>query len=140
MWKKKATLEELNQLGTRGLASVLGIKITGLNDNSLSASMPVQHSTQQPFGLLHGGASAALAETLGSMGAWLMLEENQQAVGLELNINHIRSQRSGQVTACATPLHVGRLTQVWDIKIHNDHQQLVAVARLTVSVLGENSA
>jgi len=137
MWKKNISLEQLNRFGSSGLAHCLGIQITELNSDSLCASMPVNECTRQPFGLLHGGASAALAETVGSIGAFLMLEEGQQAVGLELNINHLRAQRTGMVYACASPLHVGRRTQVWDVQIRNQEKKRVAVARLTVSVIQE---
>jgi 1,4-dihydroxy-2-naphthoyl-CoA hydrolase len=135
MWKKKVDLESLNKMATRGLGQCLGIRLIKLTEDSLWARMPVSECTKQPFGLLHGGASAALAETLGSIGAWLLLDDNAQAVGLELNINHIRGKRQGEVTACAKPLHAGRSTQVWDIRIQDEDARLVAVARLTVSVI-----
>ncbi len=139
MWKKEISLEQLNQFATTGLAQCLNIQISQLNADSLCASMPVNECTRQPFGLLHGGASAALAETVASIGAYLMLEDDQQAVGLELNINHLRAQREGIVCACAKPLHVGRRTQVWDIDIRNQDNKRVAVARLTVSVIQAES-
>lgn len=135
MWKRKLPIEQLNQMATTGLARHLGISITALNDDNLCASMPVDERTTQSFGLLHGGASAALAETVASLGAFLMLEKGQHAVGLELNINHLRAQRRGQIEACARPLHIGRRTQVWDIDIRNQAHKRVAVARLTVSVI-----
>jgi len=98
--------------------------------------MPVDHRTHQPYGLRHGGASVALAETLGSVGAALTLDPDQFiCVGMEINANHLRSVRSGTVTGTATPLHRGSSSQVWEIKIHDDHGKLVCISRLTVAVL-----
>jgi 1,4-dihydroxy-2-naphthoyl-CoA hydrolase len=97
--------------------------------------MPVDARTRQPMGLLHGGASVVLAETLGSMAGFLMLPEGKTCVGLEINANHIRSVREGYVFGKATPLHIGKNTHVWDIKIHDEHHRLVCVSRLTLAVI-----
>ncbi len=113
----------------------LGIEFTEVGDHSLSARMPVDDRTRQPMGLLHGGASVVLAETLGSMAGFLMLPEGKACVGLEINANHIRSVRDGYVTGKATPLHIGKNTHVWDIRIHDDQQRLVCVSRLTLAVI-----
>ena len=114
----------------------LGIEFTEIGDDYLVATMPVDNRTTQPLGLLHGGASVALAETMGSVGATLCLDLNKQyAVGLEINTNHIKSAREGLVTGKATPIHIGKGTQVWSIEIKNDKQQLVAISRITLAVL-----
>nr|WP_282457051.1 hotdog fold thioesterase [Chitinophaga sedimenti] len=114
----------------------LGMEFTEIGPDYLRAMMPVDHRTVQPYGLLHGGASAALAETVGSVAAALVLNpEKQLAVGLEINANHIRGVREGYVHAIAKPLHLGGSTHVWEIKITDDHHKLVCVSRLTVAVL-----
>src|SRR5690348_18466207 len=108
----------LTDLPTRGLADVLGIEIVELNPKRVVATMPVDERTRQPFGILHGGASVALAETVASLGAVMNVDlERSSAVGLEINANHIRAKREGVVRATATPFHVGRSTQVWDVRI-----------------------
>jgi 1,4-dihydroxy-2-naphthoyl-CoA hydrolase len=128
--------EDLQPLGKNTLGEHLGMQFTEVGDNYLKATMPVDHRTHQPYGLLHGGASVALAETLGSVGAALTLDPDQFiCVGMEINANHLRSVRSGTVTGTATPLHRGSSSQVWEIKIHDDHGKLVCVSRLTVAVL-----
>ncbi len=100
--------------------------------------MPVDDRTKQPFGLLHGGASAALAETVASIGAFLNIDgETQAAVGVELNVNHLRAKTDGVVTATATPLHRGRRTQVWDIRIEDEESRLVAASRLTLAIVDQ---
>jgi 1,4-dihydroxy-2-naphthoyl-CoA hydrolase len=128
--------EDLQPLGKNTLGEHLGMQFTEVGENYLKATMPVDHRTHQPYGLLHGGASVALAETLGSVGAALTLDPDQFiCVGMEINANHLRSVRSGTVTGTATPLHRGSSSQVWEIKIHDDHGKLVCVSRLTVAVL-----
>jgi 1,4-dihydroxy-2-naphthoyl-CoA hydrolase len=128
--------EDLQPLGKNTLGEHLGMQFTEVGDNYLKATMPVDHRTHQPYGLLHGGASVALAETLGSVGAALTLDPDQFiCVGMEINANHLRSVRSGKVTGTATPLHKGSSSQVWEIKIHDDHGKLVCISRLTVAVL-----
>lgn len=114
----------------------LGILFTELGDNYLKATMPVDHRTHQPYGLLHGGASAALAETLGSVCSALVINgEKFICVGIEINANHIRSARSGIATGICTPIHIGGSTHVWDIRIQDEHNKLLCISRLTVAIL-----
>lgn len=119
------------------MVEYIGITITELGEDFIRGTMPVDHRTQQPMGLLHGGASAALAETLGSLAANLVVDNQKQyCVGLDINANHIRSARSGIVTGTARPFHLGRTTQVWSIEIVDEQNKLVCVSRLTMAVLG----
>jgi 1,4-dihydroxy-2-naphthoyl-CoA hydrolase len=118
------------------MAEVLGIKFTAIGDDYICASMPVNHNTQQPYGLLHGGASAALAETIGSVASWLCIDQEKEiCTGIEINCNHVRGKKSGIVTARAEALHVGAKTHVWDIKIRDEKEKLICVSRLTVAIL-----
>lgn len=135
IWQKQADLEALNANTRRGLVEKLGISFTAVGDNSLTATMPVDASNHQPFGLLHGGASVALAETVASSAGYLAVGDDQGVVGLEINANHVRGVRSGQVTATATPQHLGATTQVWNIEIVNDKGQLVCTSRMTAAVI-----
>lgn len=114
----------------------LGIQFIEIGEDYLSARMPVDHRTVQPYGLLHGGASAALAETLGSFGCLLCLPEGSRCVGLEINANHLRAMRDGEVIGTARPVHAGRTTHVWEIRIENSAGKLVSTSRLTLLVLG----
>ena len=119
-----------------GMAKAIGIKLTTLTPDLVVATMPVDERTRQPFGLLHGGASAALAETVASLGAWMNIDaETQAAVGVELNSNHLRSKRDGLVTATATPLHKGRATHVWDVRINDEEGKLVCASRCTLVII-----
>ena len=119
-----------------GMAKAIGIKLTTLTPDLVVATMPVDERTRQPFGLLHGGASAALAETVASLGAWMNIDaETQAAVGVELNSNHLRSKRDGLVTATATPLHKGRSTHVWDVRINDEEGKLVCASRCTLVIV-----
>jgi 1,4-dihydroxy-2-naphthoyl-CoA hydrolase len=128
--------EKIQPLSKSTLSEHLGMLFTEVGSNYLKATMPVDHRTHQPYGLLHGGASVALAETLGSVGAALTLDpEKFICVGMEINANHLRSVRSGMVTGTATPIHRGASSQVWEIKIHDDHGKLTCISRLTVAVL-----
>jgi 1,4-dihydroxy-2-naphthoyl-CoA hydrolase len=130
------TVEQLNQLNKGNMGEHLGIEATEISSDYICARMPVDHRTKQPFGLLHGGASVVLAETLGSFAASVSVDmEKYQCVGLEINANHIRSVKEGYVYGKATPLHVGRQTQVWEIRITNEAGQLVCVSRITIAVL-----
>jgi 1,4-dihydroxy-2-naphthoyl-CoA hydrolase len=139
IWFKAYTLEEINAINQNTLASHLDIQFIHIDEKSLKASMPVNERTVQPAGLLHGGASAALAETLGSVGSYLTIDTSRQAcVGLELNINHVRSVTVGKVTGIATPEHLGKTTHIWSIRIENDKGQLVAISRLTMMILGKS--
>ena len=124
---------------TRGtLPDVLGIELVELTKTRVVATMPVEQRVHQPFGLLHGGASVVLAETLASMGAWLNIDQaTQAAVGLEINANHLRGVREGLVTGVATPLHIGRSTHVWDIRITNEDGKLVCVSRCTIAIINQ---
>lgn len=136
IWFKPIDLDELNSYQQGTLVSHLGIRYTGIGDDWLKASMPVDARTKQPAGILHGGASVALAETLGSTGANLVLDrEKKLCVGLEINANHIRAMRDGEVTGIARPLHMGSTTQVWEIKISDAAERLVCVSRITLAVL-----
>lgn len=124
------------QLGKGTMGEYLGIEWTELGDNFLKARMPVDHRTRQPYGLLHGGASCALAETIGSVASAMVVDHAKfYCVGLEINANHIRSAREGFVTGVASPLHIGSSTHVWDIKIYDEKEKLVCVSRLTVAVI-----
>lgn len=130
------TLQDLNNLGKGNMVEYVGIVFTDITPNSLSAKMPVDYRTKQPYGLLHGGASVVLAETLGSVAAHCCINPDQQyCVGLEINANHIRAVRDGYIYGVAQPIHVGKKTQVWEIRITNETQQLVCVSRITVAVL-----
>jgi len=133
-WPEGATLEALNAQSTGTLMEVLGITFTELGAGYLRATMPVDARTHQPYGLLHGGASVALAETLGSSAGMLMAGGNA-VVGLEINANHLRAVRSGLVTGTARPVHIGRSTQVWEIRIEDDVAKLVCISRITLAVL-----
>ena len=140
IFKSEVTLESLNAFLKKSLAQHLGIEFTGFGDDFLEARMPVDQRTHQPLGLLHGGASVALAETLGSVAATLCVDfEKQYCVGLEINANHIKSVRSGFVKGVTRPIHVGRKTQVWEIKIENEQKDLVCVSRITMAVLDKQS-
>ncbi len=134
LWKKPVDLDALQQLQRNTLMEALGIRITAVEDDALFGTMPVDARTRQPFGLLHGGASAALAETLGSAAAHLATPPGTIAMGLEISAHHLKAVREGIVTGCARPLHLGRTTQLWDIRIQNAADQLVCSARLTVLV------
>jgi uncharacterized protein (TIGR00369 family) len=119
-----------------GMAKAIGIEITELSKDRVVATMPVDDRTKQPFGLLHGGASAALAETVASIGAYLNCDpEKQAAVGIELNANHLRGKTEGIVTATATPIHRGRSTHVWEIRIVDEKDRLVCVSRCTLAIV-----
>ncbi|MEE4240957.1 MAG: hotdog fold thioesterase [Desulfopila sp.] len=141
IWRKEASLEKLNLLSNNTMVKYLGIEFTELGEDFLVATMTVDSRTHQPFGLLHGGASVALAESVASMAGNLAVDDSRYCVGLEINANHVRPIRSGQVTATARPLALGRTTQVWDIKIVNDSGKLICVSRLTLAVreTGESS-
>jgi 1,4-dihydroxy-2-naphthoyl-CoA hydrolase len=135
IWKQHADLETLNAWSRRTLMRSLDIRITEIGDDYLRGTMPVDDRTRQPYGILHGGASVALAETLGSTAAMLCCEEGRAAVGLEVNANHLRAVREGRVTATARPVHVGRSTQVWEIRIENETGELTCISRLTMAVV-----
>jgi uncharacterized protein (TIGR00369 family) len=134
-FQRRKTLDEMNAWGADTAVSHLGIVVTEFGEDYLRATMPVDARTRQPFGLLHGGASVLLAETLGSMAANLCLDDaSRQAVGVEINANHVRAVTDGLVTGTARPLHVGRALQVWEIRIDDAAGRLACVARLTLMV------
>ena len=133
-WPAGTSIAQLNDASRGTLMEALGIVFTGMDGEGLRASMPVDGRTHQPYGLLHGGASAALAETLGSTGGVLLARGNA-VVGVEINANHLRAVRSGTVTGIARPLHVGRSTQVWDIRIEDEAGRTCCVSRLTLAVV-----
>ncbi|HCH49661.1 MAG TPA: esterase [Proteus sp.] len=135
IWKREVTLEQLNQIGQNNMMSHLGIELTYLGDDYLEGTMPVDHRTKQPLGLLHGGASVVLAESLGSVAGYLCTQGEQKIVGLEINANHIRSAREGKVRGVCKPIHLGRSHQVWSIEIFDDENRQVCISRLTTSVI-----
>lgn len=133
---RKVDIEELNRMRVNTLAERIGIELTEVGDDYLKGRMPVDSRTLQPYGIMHGGSSAALAETLGSIAGSLVLDpEKEYCVGMELNANHIRSVRSGYVYGKATPIHIGRSTQVWEIRIETGEGKLVCISRLTLAVI-----
>lgn len=136
IWKTEVSLEEINTRSKNSLSDHLGIEFVDVGDNHLTARMPIAAQVMQPMGIMHGGASAALAETVASAAANYCVDQSKHVcVGLELNINHIRAMRSGYIDAVATPLHLGKTTQVWDIKIYDAEKKIVSISRLTLSVL-----
>ena len=135
IWKKPTTLEVLTQTSANTAISHLGIEITEVGDDFLRGRVPVDHRTKQPFGLLHGGVSVVLAETLGSVGAYHASPEGHRGVGLDINANHLRAATSGWVTGTARPVHIGRTTQVWQIDMVNDAGELTCVSRITMAIL-----
>jgi 1,4-dihydroxy-2-naphthoyl-CoA hydrolase len=136
IWYTRPTLEALRQLATETMIEHLGIEFLEVGDDYLSARLPVDARTVQPYGILHGGASMALAETLGSAAAiWCVDRAEKMCVGLDINANHVRAARSGHVIGTARPLHLGTSTQVWEIRIEDEQARLVCIARLTMAVL-----
>ena len=136
---KNVTVEYINRLGKGTMAERIGIEITEIGSDYLKGKMPVDSRTVQTYGILHGGASAALAETLGSIAGMMTLDhEKEFCVGLEINANHVRSVRTGYVYGTARPLHIGSKTQVWEIKIENESGQLTCISRLTLAILPRN--
>jgi 1,4-dihydroxy-2-naphthoyl-CoA hydrolase len=136
IWKRTVTPAELTAIGAKSMPGYLGIVITEIGADFIRATMPVNARTHQPFGLLHGGASVALAETLGSMGSMLCVDEERfTVVGQEINANHIRGMVSGLVTATARPYHLGRSSHVWHIELRDENDKLVCVSRLTIAVV-----
>ncbi len=136
IWRIDASLEALNAGSKGNMLEHLDIKLTEIGPDYLKGTMPVDHRTKQPMGLLHGGASVVLAESLGSLSSTLTVDlEKQRCVGLEINANHIRSATEGLVTGIAKPIHLGRSTQVWEIKIYDDKERIVCISRLTMAVI-----
>ena len=136
MINTKIQLTELNKLSPNTIAEALGIEFTEIGDDFIAGKMPVDKRTHQPMGLLHGGASVVLAETLGSVGSHLLVDATKHyCVGLEINANHVKGVKEGYVYGKATLLHGGKKTHIWDIKITNEQHDLVCISRLTIAVL-----
>jgi 1,4-dihydroxy-2-naphthoyl-CoA hydrolase len=133
---KSVQVNDIQPLGKNTIAEQIGIEFTEIGPDFLKGRMPVDHRTHQPYGLLHGGASCVLAETLGSVASALVIDQSKFiCVGLEINANHIRGVREGSVTGTATPIHIGASTHVWDIRILDEREKLVCISRLTVAIL-----
>ena len=135
IWQKPISLDLLNQGAQNTAISRLGIEFTEVGDDFLRGRVPVDERTVQPYGLLHGGVSVVLAETLGSSGAYYAAPEGHRAVGLDINANHLRAATGGWVTGTARPVHRGRTTHVWQIDMTNDAGELTCVSRLTMAIL-----
>lgn len=135
IWKREVTLEALNAMGEGNMVGLLDIRFEHIGDDTLEASMPVDTRTKQPFGLLHGGASVVLAESLGSVAGYLCTEGGQRVVGLEVNANHVRSAREGRVKGVCQAIHTGSRHQVWQIDIYDDRQRLCCTSRLTTAIV-----
>ena len=134
------TLDQLNQMTANNMLGHLGIQFTAVTDNSIEAKMPVDHRTHQPFGILHGGASVTLAETLGSVAATCCIDNSTQfCVGLEINANHIKSVREGFVIGKVNPIHIGKKTHIWEIKITTEKNEMVCISRITMAILDKKS-
>ncbi len=134
IWKSPLTLDQLKEGSKDTLMEQLGIEYLEIGDDHLKARMPVDSRTRQTAGILHGGASAALAETLGSIASGMCVDrEKKSIVGLEINANHIRPVTAGWVTGITKPIHVGNTTQIWEIRIYNEQEKLVCISRLTVA-------
>jgi len=139
-FKKDWSLEKLNQLSSNTMNELIGIRFIEVGEDYLKASMPVDHRTRQAYGLLHGGASATLAETVGSVASVMVLDpENYYCVGVEISASHLRSVKDGEVIATALPLHIGMSSHVWEIKIVDQQGKLVCASRLTVFVKKKKS-
>jgi len=135
-FNKNLSIEMLQPLFPNTMAEYLGIEWVEVGDDFLKGKIPVDHRTTQPYGLLHGGASCVLAETLGSVASAMVIDHSQfYCVGIEINANHVRGAKTGWVTGITKPLHLGSSTHVWDIKLFDDRQKLVCVSRLTVAIL-----
>lgn len=139
-FNKDLRMENMTPLGKGTMSEHIGMEWVELGPDFLTARIPVDHRTVQPFGLLHGGASCVLAETLGSVASYLIIDSSKQiCVGLEINANHIRSARKGFVTGTAKPIHIGNSTHVWDIRITDEEERLICISRLTVAVLDKKA-
>jgi 1,4-dihydroxy-2-naphthoyl-CoA hydrolase len=135
-FNKSLSIEQVKPISKGTMAEYIGIELTEIGENYIKGRMPVDHRTQQPYGLLHGGASATFAETLGSIASAFVIDySNFICVGLEINANHIRGVKQGFVYGTASALHIGSTTHVWDIKIYDEQEKLICVSRLTVAIL-----
>lgn len=136
IWFRDVSLEQLAKVGKGTMIEHVGIEVVEVGDDFLRGRMPVDHRTRQPFGILHGGASVVLAETLASIGCQFTIDwERYRAVGLEINANHIRSVPGGYVTGTARPFHLGRRTQVWEIQLQDERGKLSCVSRITMAII-----
>lgn len=139
IWHRAYTAEEAKQIVTGTMIEHIGIEIIEVGEDFLKGTMPVDHRTVQPMKILHGGASVTLAETLGSLAATMVIDnEKKLCVGLDINANHIRAVKAGFVTGLAKPVHLGSSTQVWSIEIKDDEGRLVCISRLTMAILDKN--
>lgn len=139
IWHNKPSLSEINALNEGTLGEHMSITFTEIGDDYIKASMPVDNRTKQPFGLLHGGASVALAETIGSVASWCAVNRDLFiGVGIEINANHVKAVTAGIVTGVCTPIHVSGKNHVWDIKIYNEQNDLCCVSRFTCTVVAKN--
>jgi uncharacterized protein (TIGR00369 family) len=134
IWKKSADIDLMNSISADTMVSQIGISYTEIGEDFIVATMPVDSRTHQPFGLLHGGASAALIETLGSVAANLAVEEDEYCVGIEINANHLSAKRDGIVTGTARPVHLGGTIHVWSVDIVDDSDKLISTGRITLAV------
>ncbi len=139
IWKKTATLEQVNALCKGTMCEHVGMVITEIGEDYIKGTLPVDARTQQHMGIIHGGASVVLAETIGSIGSALCCPDDHHVVGLDINANHLRAGKPPYVTATARPLHIGGTTMVWDIRIHDVDDKLVCISRLTCAVLKNKS-
>ena len=136
IWSRDYTVEELNGRPKGHIGDLIGIEFTEFTDDSISARMPVNEKTHQPYGILHGGASVVLAESLGSVASNMIIDSNKYiGVGLEVNANHLRPVKSGFVTGICKPIHIGGKTHVWDIRLYDDRGKMNCVSRLTVAII-----
>ena len=141
IWRSAATPDQLNERAVRSMSGYLGIRFTEIGPDFLRATMPVNEHTHQPFGMLHGGASVTLAETVGSVASTLCIDPQQYlCVGQEINANHLRGMSSGTVTATARPFHLGARSHVWGIEIRDESERLVCVSRLTMAIVERRPA
>lgn len=137
VWKKPVSVQDFTRLSLDSAVSHLGIEFLEVGDDFISARVPVDARTRQPFGLLHGGVSVVLAETLGSVAANFACPPGEIAVGLDINANHLRSAKAGWVTGTTRPVHLGRTTQVWQIEMVNEAGELTCVSRITMAILAQ---
>lgn len=140
IWKTPISRELLKQRSANTFVEYIGIEFTEIGDDFLTATLPVDHRTKQPLGLLNGGVSAALAESVASTAANYCVDVTKQyCVGLEINANHLKPASQGTVTATAKPVHLGSRTQVWEIRIENNHHQLICISRMTMAVMNRDA-
>jgi 1,4-dihydroxy-2-naphthoyl-CoA hydrolase len=140
LWFANPTVDDINSRNTNHMGALIGIEFTEIGDDYIKATMPVDARTHQPYGILHGGASVVLAESLGSVASSLIIDPDKyMAVGLEVNANHLRPVKEGKVTGVCTPIHIGGKTHVWDIKLYDDRGKMNCVSRLTVAIVPKGS-